>query len=101
DPSQVPPVGTLRQIITREGQGETIVTGSADGFKETVVASLMMMAEQFTANMAYQVQMIGKLLDAKHQLETQRLFQQKMSEAHKDYQVSEQMCTFGTFARDL
>lgn len=101
DPSQAPPVGTLQQIESLEAQGEMVLVGSADGIKENWVAGLMLMAEQFTANMAAQVQAIGKLFDAKHQMETQRLFQKKMSEAHKDYHPSEQMCTFGTFARDL
>lgn len=65
------------------------------------VGGLMLMAEQFTANMAAQIEAIGMMFDAKHQLESQRLFQQKTAEAHKDYQPSEQMCTFGTMARDL
>lgn len=65
------------------------------------VSSLMLFAEQMSATMISQVQMIGMMLDAKHQLETQRLFQEKMAQAHKDYHPSEQMCTFGTFSRGL
>ncbi len=65
------------------------------------VGGLQKMAQQFTANMAAQVETIGMFLDAKHQLEVQSWFQEKVAEAHKDYQVSEQMCTFGTFSRDL
>lgn len=72
-----------------------------DGIRENWIAGLMLMAEQFTANMAKQLEGIGMAFDAKDQLETQRLLQQKQAEAHKDYQPSEQMCTFGTFARDL
>ncbi len=101
DPSTTQPVATQTQIDTWTENGDTVVIGSSDGLIENWVASLMLMAKQLTANMAYQVQMIGELLDAKHQLETQRLFQEKLSEAHKTYQPSEQMCTFGTFARDL
>jgi hypothetical protein len=101
DLNQAPPVGTLQQIESLQSQGEEVLVGSADGIKENWVAGLMLMAEQFTANMAAQVQAIGKLFDAKHQMETQRLFQEKKAQAHKDYHPSEQMCTFGTFARDL
>ncbi|MFA5593034.1 MAG: hypothetical protein WC989_06955 [Micavibrio sp.] len=101
DPSQMPPIGTLQQIRVREGQNQPIIIGSAGGLKENWVAGLMLMAEQFTTSMISQIQAIGKILDAKHQLETQRLFQEKVAQAHKDYHPSEQMCTFGTFARDL
>ena len=101
DPNQAPPVGTLQQLQTYEASGEMVVLGSANGLLDNWVAGLMLMAEQFTANMVQQMEMLGELFDAKDQLETQRLFQQKVAEAHKDYQPSEQMCTFGTFARDL
>lgn len=77
------------------------LSGPLDPLREWWDAALMLMAEQFTANMAAQVEAIGMMFDAKHQLETQRLFQEKTAEAHRDYQPSEQMCTFGTFARDL
>ena len=95
------PLATQQQIEEAESRGETVVEASPDGLKENWVAGLMLMAEQFTANMAAQVQAIGKLFDAKHQMETQRLFQEKKAEAHKDYHPSEQMCTFGTLSRDL
>jgi hypothetical protein len=101
DPYTGGPVGTLQQIQIQEAQGQLIITGPADPLKEWWVWALMQMAEQFTVNMTLQIQGIGKLLDAKHQMETQELLQRKVSEAHKDYQPSEQMCTFGTFARDL
>jgi hypothetical protein len=101
DPNQAPPVGTIQQIETQTAQGEEVIVGSANGILENWVAGLMLMAEQFTSNMIHQMKMLGTIFDAKHQLETQRLFQQKMAEAHKDYHPSEQMCTFGTFSRDL
>lgn len=70
-------------------------------FEQHVLPALMLFAEQMTAMAMHQVMIIGALLDAKHQLETQRLFQQLMAEAHKDYQPSEGMCTFGTAMRSL
>lgn len=101
DPSLPSPVLTLVQLQEREAEDGPLAVMMADPILYTLVASLQLMAEQFTANMMAQVQSIGMFLDAKHQLETQRLFQQKTAEAHKDYHPSEQMCTFGTFARDL
>lgn len=101
DPNLPMPVLTAGQIMLREREGDPLSIMIEDPLLYSWVAGLQLMAEQFTANMAAQVQSIGMLLDAKHQLETQRLFQQKSAEAHKDYHPSEQMCTFGTFARDL
>ena len=97
------PAMTQQQIDEAGAQGIWVNPGGgpADPLKEWWVAGLQLMAEQFTVNMEKQIHMIGTLLDAKHQMETQRLMQQKMSEAHRDYHPSEQVCTFGTFARDL
>ncbi len=102
DPTVQQGVGTKAQYdyLVKTGQSRYI-TVNPDALHDWWVGGLMLMAEQFTANMTAQLAMIGKLFDGKHQLETQRLFQQKTAEAHKDYQPSEQMCTFGTFARDL
>lgn len=77
------------------------LSGPPDALRDWWVAGLMLMAEQFTVNMAAQIKAVGMMFDAKHQLETQRLLQEKSAEAHKDYQPSEQLCTFGTFTRDL
>jgi hypothetical protein len=68
---------------------------------EHILPALMLMAEQLSVAGIQQVEMIGSLLDAKHQLETQRLFQQLTAEAHKDYQPSEGMCTFGSTVKSL
>lgn len=70
-------------------------------FMEHILPALMLMAEQLTVAGIYQVQIFGTFLDAKHQLETQRLFQQLTARAHKDYHPSEGMCTFGTTVRSL
>jgi len=40
------------------------------------------MTNQLTATSMQQVQIIGSFFDAKHQLETQRMFQQMTAEAH-------------------
>lgn len=66
-----------------------------------LLASLELMAHQLTLTSMQQVQVIGTFFDAKHQLETQRLFQTLTARAHKDYHPSEGLCEFGTFARSL
>lgn len=70
-------------------------------FTEHIRYAMSLMTNQMTAVMLQQVKMIGGFFDAKHQLETQRLFQQLMAKAHEDYQPSEGMCDIGTVARGL
>ncbi len=62
---------------------------------------LVHLTEQLTVTMAYQVFAIGTLLDAKQELEVQRIFQKKVAEAHRDYQPSVGVCTVGTTIRSL
>lgn len=73
----------------------------SDAIKNTYVAALMLMTSQLTTTMMQQIQAIGTFFDAKHQLETQRLMQQRYNDAHKDYHPSLQMCEIGTFVRNL
>jgi hypothetical protein len=70
-------------------------------FLEHILPAMAMMTSQLSTAAVDQVQMIGRFFDAKQQMETQRLFQQLMAEAHKDYQPSEGMCEFGTNVRSL
>ncbi|MCC7305007.1 MAG: hypothetical protein IT558_01975 [Alphaproteobacteria bacterium] len=70
-------------------------------FKEHVLPALMLMTEQLSAVAMHQVFIFGTFLDAKQQLETQRLFQELQAEAHKDYHPSEDFCYFGTNIRSL
>lgn len=65
------------------------------------LAGLALMTNQMVDTMMMQAEIIGSFFDAKHQLESQRLLQQKTARAHKDYHPSEQMCTIGTFSRNL
>jgi len=73
----------------------------SENLKRVWVAGLMLMAEQFSVTMMAQVKTIGTFLDAKDQMEATRSINQRTAQAHKDYHPSEQMCTFGTFSRDL
>lgn len=68
---------------------------------DNMAPALMIMTSQLTAAAMNQVESFGMMLDAKHQLETQRLFQQMTARAHKDYQPSEGLCEFGTNTRSL
>ena len=70
-------------------------------FTKHVVPAMMLMTSQLSTVAIQQVNMIGTFFDAKHQLETQRLMQQMMAEAHKDYQPSEGLCEIGTNVRSL
>jgi hypothetical protein len=49
----------------------------------------MAMTEQLSAVAMQQMEIIGTFLDAKQQLETQRLFQEMAAQAQKDYTPSE------------
>lgn len=70
-------------------------------FIENILYAMAQMTSQMTAVAMQQMKILGTFFDAKHQLETQRLFQQLMAEAHKDYQPSEGMCDIGTTVRGL
>lgn len=70
-------------------------------FIENILPNLMRMTTQLTATGMQQVQIIGGFFDAKHQLETQRLFQVLSAKAHKDYHPSEGLCEIGTGTRSL
>lgn len=69
--------------------------------EDNLLPAMMWMAEQLTVTAMQQTHMFGSMLDAKHQLETQRLLQQLQAQAHKDYHPSIGMCEFGTVARSL
>lgn len=95
-----PPTLTYDQLQFMDQSGDSPNVG-VHGLKYIWVAGFQLMATELTTFMMKQVQMVGMFFDAKHQLETQRLMQQKVAQAHKDYQPSEQMCMIGTFSRNL
>lgn len=70
-------------------------------FEGQILPAMMQMTEQLSTVAFQQLSMIGMMLDAKHQLETQRLLQQLQARAHKDYHPSEGLCVFGTNVRSL
>lgn len=73
-----------------------------DFFELAQIAQTMgLMADQLTTIGIQQIEIIGTFFDAKHQLETQRLFQTLVAQAHKDYHPSEGICEIGTATRSL
>lgn len=70
-------------------------------FKSHLLPSMMKMTEQMSAVGMQQMHMLGAFLDAKHLLETQRVYQELAARAHKDYHPSEGLCTIGTTIRSL
>lgn len=80
---------TLRnQIVTSFFQGQ-------------VLPALQQFATEMSSVAMHQTMVVGTFFDAKHQLETQRLFQELQVQAHKDYQPSTSFCAFGTNVRSL
>jgi hypothetical protein len=70
-------------------------------FREHLGFAMAAMTKQMTTVGLQATKVIGTFFDAKHQLETQRLFQTLMAEAHKDYQPSEGVCDIATNSRGL
>jgi hypothetical protein len=70
-------------------------------FKGHLLPALMMMTEQMTTMAMQHAFAIGSFMDADQQLKTQRTLQERAARAHKDYQPSVAMCSFGTNARNL
>lgn len=63
--------------------------------------AMMKMAEQLSAVAMDQMMIVGTFFDAKHQMETNRLFQELAAKAHKDYHPSEGLCAIGSTAKFL
>lgn len=72
-----------------------------DFFRKYWVKGLAELTRFLSVSGIYQVEMVGTFFDAKNQLETKRLFNQMVVEAHKDYHPSEGICAFGTNTRSL
>jgi hypothetical protein len=72
-----------------------------DFFSQNILPALQLMTAQLSTTAMQQVQIVGTFFDAKHQLETQRIFQTLTAQAHKDYHPSEGLCTIGTNTRSL
>lgn len=83
--------------LDRPGQEQAL----NDALNDNWLPTFPEMSDQFSAVTMHQIFGIGAILDAKHQLETQRLLGQLRAEAHKNYRGSEQVCRYGTNVRSL
>ncbi len=63
--------------------------------------AMMRMTQQMVSTMMAHASIVGTFFDAKHQLETQTLFDSLYVKAIEDYQPSEPLCRFGTLSRSL
>ena len=90
----------IRAHVTNEFQAYRLWF-VGDMFARNILPALQLMTNQLTSVLMMQVTAVGQFFDAKHQLETQRLFQTLTAEAHKDYHPSEGLCEFGTNIRSL
>ena len=74
---------------------------TADFMIGHVIPAMQRFAEQMSLTAMNQTMNIGMFFDAKHQLETQRVFQELQVQAHKDYQPSQSFCSIGTAVRSM
>ncbi len=65
-------------------------------WQQTMLPSLQQAGVSFSAIGTYQVSIVGMFIDAKEQMEAQRMLQRMHARAHKDYQPSMGVCEFGT-----
>lgn len=90
----------IRQHISNEfkSQREWFVN---DYFLQNILPAMQLMAMQLTTTAMAQVQAIGMFFDAKHQLETQRIFQVLTANAHAAYTPNVGVCAYGSSLRSL
>ena len=91
---------TINQFVTNEFLGHRAWLVSTF-FEDNILPAMMMMTEQLTTVAMMQMQAIGSFFDAKHQMETQQVFQTLQARAHKDYHPSVGMCEFGSGVKSL
>jgi len=73
----------------------------SDYFLQNILPAMQLMAMQLTTTAMAQVQAIGMFFDAKHQLETQRIFQVLTAKAHAEYLPNVGVCAYGSSLRSL
>ncbi len=68
---------------------------------EHVQKGMRMVTDQLTDVAMTEMMVIGAMLDAKHTLETERLFQERAAQAHKDYRSDLDMCGYATIVQNM
>lgn len=96
-----------RLALAAHGQGDGALDNPGhmrsldESLRTNWITAFMKFSEQMSAVMMEQMVAVGAFLDAKLQLETQLLFQEKTAQAHKDYHPDMTMCRIGTNIRSL
>lgn len=110
DCSTAPNNASQSQIYRQHAQTRQFITSEFirqerwfmyDFWYQYILPAMMNMAQQLTVVGEAQVFALGTFLDAKENLETERLLGEKMAEAHRDYAPAFEMCTIGTAAQSL
>ncbi len=70
-------------------------------WQQYLLPAFQMMGTQLSSVGTQQVMAVGMFIDAKNQLESQRLMQELQAKTHKDYHPSRGMCEFGTRIQSL
>ena len=70
-------------------------------FTQEIVPATARMVTQLSAIAMKYTEIVGAIIDAQTQLDTQRVFRQLQYEPHRDYLPSETFCYFGTNVRSL
>lgn len=70
-------------------------------FEKYLLPNFFYMINQLSAIPLLQMQVVGAFLDAKHQMETQRLFQYMNAQTFRDYYPSEGLCSISTLSRSI
>ncbi|MEM6811364.1 MAG: hypothetical protein AAF549_02745 [Pseudomonadota bacterium] len=71
------------------------------GDRPGLFAAMQLMTAQFAHNSMQRMQILGSFFDAKHQLESQRLFQSMTAETNRRYYVSQNFCALGSMTTSL
>lgn len=102
------PIQGLPQGTERMGEHQEFLwnlffgdTNTGEPRTKNFVQVWMHMAQQMTTVAMWHTFTIGTFLDAKIQLETQAVLQERRADIHKRYQPSVGMCVFGTNVRSL
>ncbi len=94
------PTGETPTHFTAEMQRHTLWWVN-EYFVDWWLPAMMRAAEHLSAIGMYQIYVLGTLLDAKQQLETERAFSALAAQAQRDYHPSDFLCTVGSNVRGL
>lgn len=77
------------------------MVGGAAYAADTSVEGIKDFSKTLSSMASHATQIIGRFFDGQNQANTELEFQRLTAHAHKDYQPSDLMCSFGTFTRSV